>query len=214
MAGGRASLRLLSLSLPQGIRLHMIEIRIHGRGGQGAVVASKILAIAFFKEGKYVQSFPAFGVERRGAPVAAFIRTGQEFIYLRSEIYQPDHVIVLDPTLIGPIAVTGGLKEGGWLLINSEKEPNQYHVLNPSRHYRIATVNANHIARQHHLGSPTNPIVNTAIVGAFARISNLVSIDSVEAAIREEVPIEKEENAKAARDAYIGILGSGLEIPH
>ena len=187
----------------------MVEIRIHGRGGQGAVVASKILATAFFKEGKYVQSFPAFGVERRGAPVAAFVRTGHEFIYLRTEIYQPDHVIVLDPTLIGPIAVTGGLRDGGWVLINSEKEPHQYHNLSPSHYYRIATVDANHIATQHHLGSPTNPIVNTAILGAFARISNLVSIESVEEAIKEEVPVDREENARAARNAYLKVVYEG-----
>lgn len=191
----------------------MVEIRIHGRGGQGAVVASKILAIAFFKEGKFVQSFPAFGVERRGAPVAAFVRTGDEFIHLRTEIYEPDHVIVLDPTLIGPIAITGGLKEGGWILINSEKDPHQYRSLSLSHYYRIATINANHIATQHHLGSPTNPIVNTAILGAFARISNLVNIEAVEEAIKEEVPVDKEENAKAARDAYLKVLYTSVIIP-
>lgn len=183
----------------------MLEVRIHGRGGQGAVVASKILATAFFKEGNHVQSFPAFGVERRGAPVAAFVRIAHEFIYLRNEIYEPDHIIVLDPTLIGPIAVTKGLKEGGWILINSEKIPNQYCSLDPSCHYRMATVDANHIAIQHQLGSPTNPIVNTAVLGAFARISNLVTIESVEETIREEVPVDKEENAKAARDAYLSV---------
>jgi 2-oxoacid:acceptor oxidoreductase gamma subunit (pyruvate/2-ketoisovalerate family) len=187
----------------------MVEIRIHGRGGQGAVVASKILAVAFFKEGKYVQSFPAFGVERRGAPVAAFVRTGEEFIHLRAEIYQPDHIIVLDPTLIGPIAVADGLKEEGWILINSEKDPPQYQSLRLSHSYRIATVDANHIAIEHRLGSPTNPIVNTAILGAFARISNLVSMESLEKAIEEEVPTDKEENAEAARDAYLKVAIQG-----
>ncbi|MFQ6090097.1 MAG: 2-oxoacid:acceptor oxidoreductase family protein, partial [Candidatus Bipolaricaulia bacterium] len=104
----------------------MKEIRFHGRGGQGAVVASQILASALFKEGKYVQSFPAFGVERRGAPVAAFIRVDEEPILLRCEIYRPDHVVVLDPTLIAAVDVATGLKGGGWVLINSDREPAEF----------------------------------------------------------------------------------------
>ncbi len=91
----------------------MIEIRTHGRGGQGAVIASEILAEAFFREGKYVQAFPAFGVERRGAPVVAFTRVADDEIRERCEIYEPDHLIVLDPVLIDTVNITAGLKKGG-----------------------------------------------------------------------------------------------------
>jgi len=175
------------------------EIRFHGRGGQGAVVASQILASALFKEGKYVQSFPAFGVERRGAPVAAFIRVDEEPILLRCEIYHPDHVVVLDPTLIAAVDVTTGLKEGGWVLINSDRGPAEFDL---SQGFRTATVDANHIAVKHRLGSATNPIVNTAILGAFARISGLVNLETLLEVIREAVPVKPRENAAAAEEAY------------
>ncbi len=177
----------------------MIEIRFHGRGGQGAVVASEILAGALFREGKYVQSFPAFGVERRGAPVTAFIRVDEEPILLRSEIYHPNHVVVLDPTLITVVQVTEGLERGGWVLINSDRKPGEVQ-LPPD--FRLATVDADRIAIRHKLGTPTNPIVNTAILGAFARISRLVRLEPLLEAVREAVPLKKEENAAAAEEAY------------
>src|SRR4030042_5189811 len=101
----------------------MIEIRFHGRGGQGAVVASKVLAVAFFHESLSVQSFPGFGGERRGAPVMAFLRVDNQPILLRVNIYEPDHIVVLDPTLIGAIDVTSGLRPKGWILINSSHPP-------------------------------------------------------------------------------------------
>jgi len=177
----------------------MIEIRFHGRGGQGAVVASKVLAVAFFHEGLYVQSFPAFGVERRGAPVMAFLRVDRNPIQLRVNIYEPDHLIVLDPTLIGTVDVTSGLKPNGWILINSAHSPDTFSNL---KNFRIATVDATAIAIRNGLGSRTNPIVNTAILGAFSKVSGLVGVDSIVLSIREEVPGKKNENAKAAREAY------------
>lgn len=177
----------------------MVEIRIHGRGGQGAVIASKILAAAVFKEGKYVQSFPTFGVERRGAPVAAFTRIDNKPIQLRCEIYEPDHLVVLDPTLIEAIDITKGLKQGGWIVINSTKNPKDFTLTNS---FRIATVDASGIAVRHRLGSKTTPIVNTAILGAFSKATGLVGIETVVEAIKEEVPINKEENAQAAKEAY------------
>lgn len=178
----------------------MIEIRFHGRGGQGAVIASKILAVAFFKEGKYAQSFPAFGVERRGAPVAAFLRVDDKKIYLRSNIYTPDHIIVLDPTLVAAANVTEGLKEGGWIIINSAIEPNA--LKDKLAGYRVATVDASRIAVELRLGSRTAPIVNTAILGAFAKATSLVKLDSVMESIKEEVPIKPDENALAAKRAF------------
>lgn len=177
----------------------MIEVRFHGRGGQGAVVASKVLAVACFHEGFYVQSFPAFGVERRGAPVVAFLRLDQKPIQLRVNIYQPNHIVVLDPTLIDAVDVTSGLKTNGWILINSSHHPEVFGQL---KGFQIATVDATSIAIRNGLGSRTNPIVNTAILGAFSRVTGLVGIDSVALSIREELTIKKNENAKAAREAY------------
>ncbi len=101
----------------------MIEIRMHGRGGQGAVVACKLLASAIYKEGKFAQSFPAFGVERRGAPVMAYTRIDDKPIHLRTEIYEPNHLIVLDENLLLTVDVTAGLKDGGTIVINSTKAP-------------------------------------------------------------------------------------------
>ena len=177
----------------------MIEVRFHGRGGQGAQVASKVLAVAFFHEGFLVQSFPAFGVERRGAPVMAFLRVDRQPIQLRVNIYEPDHIVVLDPTLIGAIDMTSGLKENGWILINSGHSPETFPHL---KDFRIATVDATGIAIRNGLGSRTNPIVNTAILGAFSKVTELLRIDSIALAIREEIPAKKGENVQAAREAY------------
>jgi len=177
----------------------MLEIRIHGRGGQGAVIASKVLASALFMEGKWVQSFPAFGVERRGAPVTAFLRADDEPILLRCQIYHPDHLMILDPTLIEAVNVTDGLKEDGLILINTEKSPAHFMGLGP---FRIATVDASNIAVRHHLGTAEHPIVNTAILGAYAKASGIVSLDAVVKAIEESVPLGAEDNMAAAREAF------------
>jgi 2-oxoacid:acceptor oxidoreductase gamma subunit (pyruvate/2-ketoisovalerate family) len=177
----------------------MRELRIHGRGGQGAVIASKVLAVAVFREGQWVQSFPAFGVERRGAPVTAFLRIAEMPIRLRCEITAPDDLIVLDPTLVDAIDVTSGLKEGGGILINTDRPPSHYGAL--ARRFRVATVDAGEIASRHGIGSRTQPIVNTAILGAFARWSGLVSLDAVCGAIGEEIGYRSESNMAAAREA-------------
>jgi 2-oxoacid:acceptor oxidoreductase gamma subunit (pyruvate/2-ketoisovalerate family) len=183
----------------------MVEIRFHGRGGQGTVVASKVLADAVAKEGSYVQAYPEFGVERRGAPVFAFIRIDPSPIYDKSRVYRPDHVVVLDPTLVEAIDVTEGLKEGGWIIINSDKKPEAFRF--PSK-FRVATVNATEIAIRNKLGNLAAPIVNTAIVGAVTRILGLAKFDSLDKAIREGVPIKPEENARAAKEAYEAAGGS------
>jgi 2-oxoacid:acceptor oxidoreductase gamma subunit (pyruvate/2-ketoisovalerate family) len=187
----------------------MRELRIHGRGGQGAVIASKVLAAALFAEGKDVQSFPAFGVERRGAPVTAFLRFDDEPILLRCEITAPDDLIVLDPTLVEAVDVTTGLKEGGSILINSDRTPDGYADL--AARFRIATVDAAAIARRHGLGSKTQPIVNTAILGAFAAASGMVGLDAVCAAIADEVPVKAAENVAAAREAAGKVEYAGAE---
>lgn len=177
----------------------MIEIRFHGRGGQGTVVASKVLADALAREGNFVQAYPEFGVERRGAPVFAFIRIDNKPIYDKSRIYEPDHVVVVDPTLVEAIDVTEGLKDGGIIIINSDKKPEEFKFPNK---FRVATVPATEIAVKHRLGTLATPIVNTAIVGAVVKILNLTRLDSLLAAIKEDVPIKPQDNMAAAREAY------------
>jgi len=177
----------------------MIEIRFHGRGGQGTVVASKILADAMAKEGSYVQAYPEFGVERRGAPVYAFIRIDNKPIYDKSRVYTPDHVVVVDPTLVEAIDVTEGLKPGGLVIINSDRRPEDFKL--PDR-YRVTTINATEIAVKHKLGTLAAPIVNTAIIGAVIKILGLCRIESLVEAIREGVPIKPEDNVRAAEEAY------------
>ena len=190
----------------------MRELRIHGRGGQGSVIASKLLAVALFREGEWVQSFPAFGVERRGAPVTAFLRLDDP-IRLRCEITEPDDLIVLDPTLIDAIDVTSGLKPGGTILINTEKAPEEYPKL--LERFRVATIDASGIAIRNGLGTKTQPIVNTAIVGAFAAEFGLIGLESVKAAIDDEVPVKQEANYAAAVEAFDAVRSAEpREVSH
>ena len=177
----------------------MFEIRFHGRGGQGSVVASDILAKAVFFEGKDVQSFPFFGVERRGAPVLAFTRIDDKPIRVKTSIYAPDCVVVLDQSLLKSQNVTAGLKEDGFLLVNSDKRPEELAL-----HFKgvTATVDATDIALRHGIGSKTSPIVNTAILGALAKITGMVKFDSVAKAIIDSVPNKSEQNVAAAKEAF------------
>ncbi|HID71546.1 MAG TPA: pyruvate ferredoxin oxidoreductase [Thermoplasmata archaeon] len=177
----------------------MIEIRFHGRGGQGAVVASNILAKAAAAEGMDVQSFPYFGVERRGAPVTAYTRIDKQRIRLKSQIYEPDYVLVLDPFLMEYIDVTEGLKENGALLVNTHKKPSQLSV---NWKGRVYTIDATKIALKHHLGTPNAPIVNTSILGTVPKLTGMVSWESLKEMIYKTVPVKKEENVKAAEEAY------------
>jgi 2-oxoacid:acceptor oxidoreductase gamma subunit (pyruvate/2-ketoisovalerate family) len=155
----------------------MIEIRIHGRGGQGGVTLARILAAAEHREGKSVQAFGVYAAERSGAPVQAYLRCDEEPIHNPNQIYEPDHLIVLDPTLISP-AILSGLKPGGWILLNCEKPPEYYSGQERVASFRIATVDATSIAVKYGLGSRTVPIVNTALAGAAARLlgMNLQSV--------------------------------------
>jgi 2-oxoacid:acceptor oxidoreductase gamma subunit (pyruvate/2-ketoisovalerate family) len=183
----------------------MVEIRFHGRGGQGTVIASKILADAVSKEDKYVQAFPQFGVERRGAPVFAFIRIDGQPIYNRSKIIAPDHIIVVDPSLIDAIDVTEGLKKGAKILINSGRKPKEFKYL--GKKFQIFTVDATEIALKYKLGSKAAPIVNTAILGAVPRIFDFVKLESIVQSVREGVPVNPDDNAAAAREAYDSVKG-------
>lgn len=177
----------------------MVEIRFHGRGGQGTVVASKILADAIAKEDKWVQAYPEFGVERRGSPVVAFIRIDDKPIYDKSRIYAPDHVVVVDPTLVEAIDITEGLKPGGTIVINSDRRPEDFPFHGK---FKVRTIDATKIAVGHKLGSLAAPIVNTAIAGAVVKVFGLTKLEHLAAAIREGIGIKPEDNVQAAQEAY------------
>jgi 2-oxoacid:acceptor oxidoreductase gamma subunit (pyruvate/2-ketoisovalerate family) len=185
----------------------MLEIRFHGRGGQGTVVATILLAKAFFDAGYFVQSFPLFGVERRGAPVEAYLRIASREIRVRTNVYTPDHVVVLDQTLWQGVDVTRGLKPQGWILLNTPGRPAQTKRLSG---YRLAFVDATRIALRHQLGSRTHPIVNTSIMGALARVLGMPPMDAISLAIEEEIKDRREQNILAARDAYEEVQLAGL----
>ena len=181
----------------------MIEIRFHGRGGQGAVIASELLAQAAFLEGKHPQSFPFFGVERRGAPVTAYTRIDDAPIQIRTSITAPDIVVVLDAGLMRTINVIAGLKPEGLLLVNTEKAPDQ---LETPFKGRLATIDATAIALAHGLGSKATPITTPAVLGALARVSGIVSLDSACRAVERFVPAKPQENVAAVGDAYRKVL--------
>lgn len=181
----------------------MLEIRFHGRGGQGAVLAAKMLAAAFYADGFKVQAFASYGGERRGASVTSFVRVDKERIRARYQIYHPDCSIVLDPSLAGNVDTARGCKEGALILVNTKLPPGD---LPYPELFLIAAVDASGIAVHHGLGSPTTPIVNTAILGAFARASSegpvAVSLSGVKKAIRAYAPVEPEKNIEAALEAF------------
>ena len=185
----------------------MQEIRFHGRGGQGTVVASILLAKAYFSAGYYVQTFPVFGVERRGAPVEAYLRLDEEKILLRCNVYAPDHAVVQDVKLLDSVDVTAGLKPGGWILINSPAQPAS---LDGFSGFKLACVDATGIATQNGLGTRTHPIINTAMIGAFARMMEMPPLDMIAEAIKEDIPVKTEKNIHASREAYENVQLHGL----
>jgi len=155
----------------------MKEIRFHGRGGQGAVTAATLLAVAAFNDGKLTQAFPKFGVERRGAPVQAFTRISDSFIRRKSAIYKPDILVVLDSTLFDVVDVTGGLRDGGMVIINTEKSPESFGIENA----KVYTVDATSLAFE----ILKRDIVNTAMLGAFSAFTGEVKTESISEAINE-----------------------------
>ncbi len=174
----------------------MIEIRLHGRGGQGAVTASRLLATAAFLEGKHSQSIPMYGTERRGAPVTAFVRIGEKDQMVRSLIHEPDYVIVLDPLLRKTVDITEGLKDTGKLVLNSSMSPDMVELV---KDIEMATVDATAIAYEV-LG---RPITNTAILGAFCKATDAVKLESVIEAVRMQWSNRLAEiNVKAVEEAY------------
>lgn len=174
----------------------MLEVRIHGRGGQGAQVACQILGAAFFRSGQYVQAFTAYGGERRGAPVTAFLRVDRRPIRLRCDIERPHHVLVLDSTLLGEAT---DVRTGGLVVVNGPERP--VAPLPPG--IRLVTVDAAALARRAGLGT----IVSTALIGFFAGASRLVSLADLLGAVQEGSPARKHENAQACTLGYLEAAG-------
>ncbi len=187
---------------PQSFQLSkfsMYQIRIHGRGGQGVVTAAELIAIAAFKDGKQAQAFPSFGVERTGAPVEAYVRIDNHPIRIHEQIYHPDCLIVQDASLIGSINLTGGCDDRAIIIVNTAQEKKGLNLGLPEQN--IFCVDATKIA----LKIIGKNIVNTVILGAFAKVSKLITIKSLESAIKEkfaEKPEIIEKNTKAIKEAY------------
>jgi len=152
----------------------MIELRLHGRGGQGAVTSAELMAQAAINEGKYAQAFPSFGPERRGAPVVAFCRISDEPIRLRTNIYNPDLVLVLDPSILRLVNVSAGLKEGGILVTNTKYSGQEIREELGLTH-KLTTVNATQIALEE-LGLP---ITNTTMLGALLKAKEVVPVEAL-----------------------------------
>ena len=180
----------------------MLQIRIHGRGGQGVVTAAELLSVAAFEQGRHAQAFPSFGSERTGAPVVAFCRIDDHEIRLREPVLHPDVLIVQDPTLLHQVDVFQGLPADGYVLINSRRTFEQLGLSDIVERYRadrLTTVPATEIALKH-LG---RPLPNVALIGGFAALSGLVSMDAVSHAIRDKFSGKvAEANIAAAAEAY------------
>jgi pyruvate ferredoxin oxidoreductase gamma subunit len=173
----------------------MFQVRIHGRGGQGVVTAAELLSVAAFLDGAHAQAFPSFGSERTGAPVVAFCRIDDREIRVREPIVAPDALIVQDPTLLHQVDLFGGLQPGGRVLLNSTRTAAELGLGSMS----VICVPASDLAREH-LG---RPLPNAALLGAFAAVTGVVTLDSVAAAIRERfTSAPAEANVRAAEAAF------------
>ena len=184
----------------------LVEVRWHGRGGQGIVTVSRLLAHAAMLDGKYVQAFPEFGPERRGAPVTGYTRISDEPILIHSQIYNPHVVVIVDPALIGSINVTRGLVPNGVIVSNSDKSPEELKKTLGVEDAKVYTVNAIKIA----IDILGRPIYNTAMLGALLKAMPLAKLDSLIKVVRERFPGEMgEKNIAVIKRAYEEVQGVG-----
>jgi len=182
----------------------LTEIRWHGRGGQGIVSVSRLLADAALSEKKHVQSFPEFGPERSGAPVRGFTRISDQPISIHSQIYNPNIVVVVDPTLLST-NVTSGLAENGTIVVNSERTPDELKKTLSVQDARVCSVNARRIA----LDVLGRPIYNTAMLGALIKVEPLTSFESVAKVVRARFPgTLGEKNVEAMKRAFEEVAGN------
>jgi 2-oxoacid:acceptor oxidoreductase gamma subunit (pyruvate/2-ketoisovalerate family) len=175
----------------------VLEIRWHGRGGLGAVTSAELVARAAISEGRYAQSFPSFGPERRGAPVLAFLRISDESIKVRTVIQEPDIVVVLDPTLLHAVDITSGLKKNGKIIVNSRKPPAELKSEFGFK-WPVAAVNATKIAGE----TIGVPITNTAMIGALLKVTEAVKMDSMVEQLQERFGGKALGNIEAMKRAY------------
>lgn len=181
----------------------MIEIRIHGRGGQGVVTAAELIAIAAFKNGKQAQAFPSFGVERTGAAIESFARIDDQPIITRQQVYQPNILIIQDPTLLKDLDINKGIDKKTIIIVNTAKTKDELSLDLPASVAKdnIHTVDATKIAMEI-IGKN---IVNTVILGAFARATGLISLKSLIEAIKEKFAGQPDlitKNIKAVERSY------------
>lgn len=175
----------------------MKQIRIHGRGGQGVVTSAELIAVSAFGDGKEAQAFPYFGVERRGAPIMAFARIDEKPIRLREHVYHPDVIIVQDATLLGTVNLAEGAQKEVLMIVNTTKPAKEVSKLSGLPEKNIVTIDATKIA----LETIGRNIVNTVILGAFSKITGLISIKSLETAIKEQLKSKGEDIVKKNIDA-------------
>ncbi|UCE82264.1 MAG: pyruvate ferredoxin oxidoreductase subunit gamma [Deltaproteobacteria bacterium] len=175
----------------------MIEIRFHGRGGQGAVTSAELTALAAIEQGKYAQAFPSFGPERRGAPVMAYVRVSDEPIRSREKIYEPDIVVVLDPTLLDIVNVAAGLKNDGVVVLNSSKSAEEIRAASGIKS-KLALVDATRIAVE----TMGLPITNTTLLGAMLKATDLLPISAMEDPLKKRFGRIAGKNIKAFKRAY------------
>ena len=177
----------------------IIEFRWHGRGGQGAWTASELLARTALKEGKYIQSFPEFGPERMGAPVAAFTRISDKPIRIHCAVYKPDVVVVLDPTLMKTVPVGSGLIDDGIIIVNSTESPAKVRETLKTEKGTLWVIPATEIA----LNILGLPITNTALLGTVAKATNIVSLETIEQTVKERFRADiAEKNFAVIQKAY------------
>jgi pyruvate ferredoxin oxidoreductase gamma subunit len=192
----------------------VFQVRIHGRGGQGVVTAAEMFSVAAFIEGRHAQAFPSFGSERTGAPVVAFCRIDDREIRNREPIGEPDAIIIQDPTLLLQVDVFEGLNDDSYILINSSRsfeELGLAEFVERFRADRLLTMPAADIAREK-IG---RPIVNAVLLGGFAAMSGLVSLDSVAEAVRDKFPGKLAEgNIAGAEAAYDYVKKRMEELAH
>lgn len=182
----------------------MKEIIVHGRGGQGAVVASELLADAAMRDGKYSQSFPTFGAERRGAPLMAFTRIDAKPIRVRSQIYEPDYVIVLDATLSQSLDLASGLKPDGAVIVNTPLTPEKVKEAGIVARGKIYSIDASSIASKF-MGTS---IPNTVMLGAFSGATRAVQLESLFEAVRNRFSrAVAEKNVQAMQEAHVSVKG-------
>ena len=190
----------------------MLQIRIHGRGGQGVVTAAEMLSLAAFEQGRHAQAFPSFGSERMGAPVMAFCRLADREIRLREPVLEPDALIIQDATLLHQVELFAGLRPDGYVLINTSRnfeELDIADIFSGHRRERMCTVPATELAVKHF----GRPVPNVALLGGFAALSGVIKLDSVASAVRQKFSGKVAEGNIAAASAAHDLVKQLMQEP-